>query len=104
MNMQQFMKQAQVMQKKMAQLQDQLSKEEFIGIAGSGEDIIKVKVNAKSILLNVEIANGVFAQNDSELLEDMIMAAFNDASKKANQFSESKIAEAGIPSSMLSSL
>ncbi|MFN7038144.1 MAG: YbaB/EbfC family nucleoid-associated protein [Alphaproteobacteria bacterium] len=96
MNINQIMKQAQAMQKKMAEMQEKMASIEFTGSAGGG--LVTVAINGKKELLRVKIDPSIVVKDDVEMLEDLIVAAFNDAIKKADDASE------GEASSMLGGL
>lgn len=83
MNIQQIMKQAQAMQKKMQEAQDKLANTEYEGVAGGG--MVTVKVNGKSELISLSLDPSIIDPEDKEVLEDLIVAAFNDAKKKADE-------------------
>ncbi len=88
-NIANMMKQAQVMQKKMVEAQDELAKKEYEGNAGGG--VVQVKINGQGFLLKVTIAKEMANPDEVEILEDLILAAFNDAKKKQNEDSENSM-------------
>ena len=75
-----LMKQAQQMQTKMAELQAQLAELEVLGLAGGG--MVQVTMNGKGELRGVKIDPSLADPDDIEVLEDLIMAAANDAKAK----------------------
>lgn len=79
-NIGQIMKQAQQMQTKMAELQEQLAELEVSGSAGGG--MVQVTMSGKGELRGVKIDPSLADPNDIEVLEDLIMAAANDAKAK----------------------
>jgi len=81
MNIQKMMKQAQEMQRKIEQMQADLESREIEGSAGGGA--VKLTLNGKGALLKVSI--GESAMGDREMLEDLIMAAHNDAKNKIDE-------------------
>ena len=81
MNIQGIMKQAQIMQKKMQEEQEKLEQQEFEGISGGG--IIKIIINGKFSILKINIDKSILNPEESEVLEDLIIAAYNDAKTKA---------------------
>lgn len=87
--MQQLMRQANQMQAKMKKLQEELATREFEGSAGGGG--VTVKVNGDSRLLAVTIKPDVFSGGDVEMLQDMIMAATNDAIRSAKETSQKEM-------------
>ena len=83
-NMQSMMKQAQQMQ---ARMQEEIAKIRVEGSAGGGMVIVNMDGNKN--LLSVKIDPE--AATDLEMLQDMILAAFNDAMKKVEEQSQSKL-------------
>lgn len=83
MNMQQMMKQAQKMQEEMAKAQEALEEAEVEGKAGGG--MVTVSMNGKKRLLSVSIDPAAVDPDDVEMLEDLILAAYNDAFDKAEE-------------------
>jgi DNA-binding YbaB/EbfC family protein len=79
-NIGQIMKQAQQMQTKMAELQEQLAGVEVSGSAGGG--MVQVTMSGKGELRGVKIDPSLANPDDIEVLEDLIMAAANDAKSK----------------------
>jgi DNA-binding YbaB/EbfC family protein len=79
-NIGQIMKQAQQMQTKMAELQEQLAGLEVSGSAGGG--MVEVTMSGKGELRGVRIDPSLANPDDVEVLEDLIMAAANDAKSK----------------------
>jgi DNA-binding YbaB/EbfC family protein len=76
-----LMKQAQQMQAKMAQLQEELARREFEVSSGGG--MVTVRMNGQQEVLAVKIDDEVFSDGDKEMLEDLIVAAINEARQKA---------------------
>jgi DNA-binding YbaB/EbfC family protein len=76
-NLGQMMKQAQQMQAKMAEMQAQLETVEMSGAAGGG--LVQVTVGGKGDLKKVKIDKSLVDPTEVEVLEDLIVAAFNDA-------------------------
>ncbi len=79
-NIGQIMKQAQQMQTKMAELQEQLAGLEVSGSSGGG--MVQVTMSGKGELRGVKIDPSLANPDDIEVLEDLIMAAANDAKSK----------------------
>ncbi|MEG1527934.1 MAG: YbaB/EbfC family nucleoid-associated protein [Clostridia bacterium] len=92
-NMQQLMKQAQVMQQKLAEAQQELEDSEIEGISGNGA--VKVTVNGKYKVLSISISPDVVDKDDVEMLEDLIMVAISDATNKAQELSQELLAPFG---------
>lgn len=90
-NIGQMMKQAQKLQEKMGEMQEQLANTEVTGSSGGG--MIEVTLNGKSEVRRVKIDPSVIDPAEAEMLEDLIVAAINDAKVKveahvAEQMSE----------------
>jgi DNA-binding YbaB/EbfC family protein len=79
-NLGNMMKQAQELQKKMAEAQEKLNDIEVEGSSGGG--LVKVVSNAKGIIKNIKIDDSLIKSNEKEILEDLIVAATNDAKEK----------------------
>ncbi|GAB5468754.1 MAG: YbaB/EbfC family nucleoid-associated protein [Rhodospirillales bacterium] len=79
-NISQLMKQAQEMQSKMAELQDRLEANEATGQSGGG--MVQVTVNGKQVIKSVKIDPALVDPAEIEVLEDLIVAAANDARTK----------------------
>lgn len=79
--MQNLMKQAQQMQQKLAEAQQQLEELEVTGTASG--DMVQVTVNGKKNVLSVKIKPEACDPDDVEMLEDLIMAGIQDAYAKA---------------------
>lgn len=84
-NMQGMMKQMQKMQKKMAQAQEELGEERIEGTAGGG--MVKVIVSGHKEVVDVQIDEEVVDPEDIEMLQDLVLAATNEALKKAEELS-----------------
>ena len=83
-NMQSMLKQAQKMQEDMAAMQEELEAREYEVSAGGG--VVNVKVNGKKEILSVKIEPEVVDPDDIETLEDLIVAAVNEAIKRLRRF------------------
>jgi DNA-binding YbaB/EbfC family protein len=86
-NIGQMMKQAQMMQENMRRLQEQLGSLEVEGQSGSG--MVKVTMTCKHEVRRVSIDPSLMT--DREMLEDLLVAAFNDASQKAEATVQEKM-------------
>jgi len=82
-NMNNIMKQAQKMQKQMAEMQENLDNEIFEASVGGG--VVKAEVNGKKVLHNIIIEKEAVDPDDVEMLQDLIVAAVNEAMKKADE-------------------
>jgi DNA-binding YbaB/EbfC family protein len=89
MNMNNLMKQYQRMQRKLEEAQEELSKKEYTAQAGGGA--VKVTVSGEKKLLNVIIDPEAVDPEDVETLQDMILAATNQALDDANADSQSEM-------------
>ncbi|WP_371862197.1 YbaB/EbfC family nucleoid-associated protein [Weizmannia acidilactici] len=85
-NMQKMMKQMQKMQKEVLQAQEQLGEQKVEGTAGGG--MVTVVVSGHKKVLEVRIKEEVVDPDDIEMLQDLVLAATNDALKKADELSE----------------
>jgi len=75
-----LMQQAQQMQQKMKELQDELERQEIVGSSGAG--MVRITVNGKGETRRVEIDASLFKAEDKGVVEDLIVAAANDAREK----------------------
>ncbi len=82
-NMGNMMKQVQKMQKQMADLQKELDEREVEASAGGGA--VTVKVNGKKEVLAITIDKDVVDPDDVEMLQDLILAATNEALRSADE-------------------
>ena len=79
-NFNNMIKQAQDLQKKMAEAQEKVETLEAEGISGGG--IVRITINGKNNVTSVNIDEAAIDKNEKEILEDLIVAAFNDARDK----------------------
>lgn len=79
-NIGQLMKQAQQMQQKMAEMQQKMEQVEITGTAGAG--LVQVTISGKTEMRALKIDPSLANPQDIEVLEDLIVAAFNDAKAK----------------------
>ncbi|NDV26498.1 YbaB/EbfC family nucleoid-associated protein [Desulfovibrio sp. JC010] len=84
-----LVRQAQVMQRKMAALQEELKTREVESSAGGG--MVNVKVNGSSEVLEIKIDPAIVDPEDVEMIQDLVLAAVNDANKKAKAMMESEM-------------
>ena len=92
-NMQQLMRQAQKMQQQMMKAQEELDAREYEGTAGGGA--VSCKVSGKRQLLSLTIDKDAVDPEEVEMLQDMIVAAVNDALKKGEETRESEMSKIG---------
>ncbi len=82
-NMGNLLKQAQAMQAQMAKVQEQAATKTVIGTAGGGS--VTVTANGAMQLLSIVIDPDVVKNGDVEMVQDLVMAASNDALRKARE-------------------
>ena len=85
-NMNNLMKQAQRMQRQMEESQKELETKEFTATVGGG--VVQVTVNGKKEVVKVTLDKEAVDPDDSEMLEDLIMAATNEALRMAEEASQ----------------
>jgi len=92
-----LMQQAQKMQEKMQEAQQKLAELEVTGEAGAG--LVKIVMTGKHQARKLSIDNSLVADNDQEMLEDLIVSAINDAVRKVDDASKDSMSgmTAGIP-------
>ena len=94
-----MMKQAQAMQAKMAKMQEDLANLEIEGSAGGGK--VTIVLNGRQEILSLKINPEVVDPEDVEGLEDLLMAAYNDAKERAAKEMEDAMKKAtgglGLP-------
>ena len=92
-----MMKQAQQLQKKMAEAQEKLNSIEVEGASGGG--VVKVFAPAKGEIKRISLDQSLLTPEDKEITEDLIVAAINDAKQKADTAAqeEMKSVTGGIP-------
>jgi len=88
-NMQQMLKQVQKMQQDMMAAQEQLKDEEVEASAGGG--MVKVKVSGDLVVKSISIDPDAIDPEDPELLQDMVLAATNEALRAAQELAASKM-------------
>lgn len=79
------MRQAQEMQKKMQKAQEELANAFFEGSSGGG--MVKVVINGSGNAQKADIDSSLINKDEKDILEDLIVAAFNDAKKKSDDAS-----------------
>ncbi len=82
-NMQSMIRQAQKMQEQMAALQEELDAREYEIAAGGGA--VKVKINGKKEILTIDLDPDIVDPDDIESLQDVLVAAVNEAIRKVEQ-------------------
>ncbi|MFT6076932.1 MAG: DNA-binding YbaB/EbfC family protein [Rickettsiales bacterium] len=86
MDIQGLMRQAQQMQQKMQSSQEELKKVLYEGSSGGG--LVKATIAGDGIAKKIIIDDSLVITEDKDVLEDLIVAAFNDAKKKSDEASE----------------
>ena len=82
-NISQIMKQAKEMQEKMAEVQKKIEQSEVEGSSGGGA--VKVIMDGKHNLKKINIDSNLLDKDEVEVLEDLIVAAINDANQKISE-------------------
>ena len=88
-NMNQMLKQVQKMQQDMEAAQEQLKHEEVEASAGGG--MVTVKISGDLVVKSITIAAEAIDPDDPELLQDMVLAATNEAIRAAQELATSKL-------------
>ncbi|UJX40428.1 YbaB/EbfC family nucleoid-associated protein [Desulfovibrio sp. JY] len=89
--MNELVRQAQIMQKKMAKLQEELQERTVEGTAGGG--MVTAVVSGANELKSIAIDKTVVDPNDVEMLQDLVLAAVNDGLKKAKAMMEEEMGQ-----------
>tara|TARA_Y100000768_G_C23886049_1_gene637630 strand:- start:695 stop:1018 length:324 start_codon:yes stop_codon:yes gene_type:complete len=84
-----MMKQAQQLQKKMAEAQEKLNEIEVEGSSGGG--LVKVTATAKGVFKRITIDDTLLKTDEKEILEDLIIAAINDAKEKGETVAQEQM-------------
>lgn len=90
-NMNNLMKQAQRMQRQMEETQKELEEKEITTTAGGGA--VEITMNGKKEILKVKLSPEVVDPDDIEMLEDLIMAATNEAIRQIETMSEESMSK-----------
>ena len=86
-----LMKQAQMMQERMQKMQEEVAKMEVTGESGAG--MVKITITGSHNVRRVALDPSLLQDDDQEMLEDLIAAAFNDAVRRAEEQNKAKMAE-----------
>ena len=89
--MKDLMKQAQKMQQDLAKAQEELANKIVEGSSGGG--MVTVKMNGKNQIISLKIDKEVVDPEDVEMLEDLIIAAINEAHEKISQTSQNELSK-----------
>ena len=84
-----MIRQAQMMQKKMAQLQEEMATKTVEASSGGG--MVTVVANGSQEVLSIVIDKAVVDPTDVEMLQDLVLAAVNDALKKAKEMQQAEM-------------
>ena len=102
MNIQQLMQQAQSMQKKLQSSQEKMKNTTFIGESGNGA--VKIYLNGIYTMEKVEINPTLLEVDNKEMLEDLIVVAYNNAKEKIDKENNDNLGSLAGNSSMLNGL
>ena len=91
-NMQSMMKQVQKMQERMAQVQAELESKLVTADAGGG--MVKVSANGKQRVVRIDIEKEVINPNEKEMLEDLVVAAVNQALERSSTMAQEEMQKA----------
>ncbi|MHB1207391.1 MAG: YbaB/EbfC family nucleoid-associated protein [Rhodospirillaceae bacterium] len=96
-NIGQIMKQVQDMQSRMSEMQAKLAEMEMTGASGGG--MVQATMNGKGELKRMKIDPSLIVPAESEVLEDLIVAAINDAKTKVDDYSQTEMGKltGGLP-------
>ena len=89
MNMQQMMKQAKAMQKKMMAAHEELAKQEFVGKAP--DDMVTATFSGDNQLIDLKIKPEAVDPDDIDMLQDLVIAAVKDGMKQVNDATQQKL-------------
>lgn len=89
--MDKLFKQAQKMQAQMVQIQERLAEEKVEGVAGGG--MVRVTANGQGELLSVTISPEVIDPQDPEMLEDLVLAATNEALRLSKELANQRMSQ-----------
>lgn len=88
-NLMGMMKQAQEMQERMAKMQEELEEIEVSGVSGAG--LVTVTLSGKGAMKAVKIDPSLLKEDEVEILEDLLVAAHNDAKAKTESTMQEKM-------------
>lgn len=95
MNINKLMKEAKKMQEDLEKSQSDLAEKEFEATSGGGA--VRVKIKGSKELLELEIKEEVVDPDDVEMLQDLIISAFNEAVKKVDEETALVMGQFNIP-------
>ena len=91
MDMSSIMQQAQQMQQKMREIQNDLAKKSITGSAGGG--MVNVTVNGQGDILSVTIEKALLNPDEAQMVQDLIVSATNEAIRKAKELRKQVLAQ-----------
>ena len=86
-----MMRQLQEMQAKMARIQEELGEKEVVGTAGGG--VVKAVANGHQQILSIEINPDAVDPKDVELLQDLVLAAVNEALDRSRELAAGELGQ-----------
>lgn len=89
MDIQAIMQQAREMQEKMAKIQEELGSKIITGSAGGG--MVNITATGKGEIISISIEDELLAPAEKEMLQDLIVAATNDAIRKAQELGKQEM-------------
>jgi nucleoid-associated protein EbfC len=84
-----MMKEAQKLQEKMVAMQEEIAKRKVDATAGGG--MVTVEVNGKQEILSIKIDPEVINKDDAQMLEDLVLAACNEALRKSRELVQQEL-------------
>ena len=84
-----IMKEAQKLQQQMAAMQEEIGKRKVAATAGGG--MVTVEVNGKQEILSIKIDPEVINKDDAQMLEDLVLAATNEALRKSRELVQQEL-------------
>lgn len=95
MNMQQMLQQAQKMQKKLQEAQDDFADKTFTGQAGGG--VVTVTINGNGEVESLDLDEEVVDPDEVDMLEDLILSALTSAHDEMEEAKEEQMGDMGLP-------
>jgi len=92
MNIQQMMKQAQQMQRRIQENQEKFEQMEFTGTANNSA--VSITIMGTGMVKSISIDDSLFVKEEKDILEDLLIVAFNDARSKADKENASSMNDA----------
>ena len=93
MNMDQVLKQAQKMQSEITRIQEELGREKVEGVSGGG--MVRVSATGQGEIISIIIETDVIDPVEKEILEDLVLAAIHDATRKSRELAQSRLGRFG---------